>query len=175
MLTIFSGLSSTIPIERWILDNLTFDMDYHLGSTALRLLSSLSAFFMSHPFTEHRDLGLQLAKYHQEVQAASSAIPALTSFCSRRVSLGASDSAYQRKEHMKKDNGLGSAASLLTELGISMPTDSKEAKDALLRVIGHQKHLLSVSIFIVDTISAHEVLISAIWISSACLNYEVKS
>lgn len=168
MLTIFPGLSSTIPIERWILDNLTFDRSYHLGSTASRLVSNLSTFFMFHLLlTDHRELALQLAKYYQEVQAASSAIQTLTSFCSRRGSLG--DGVYQR------DNGLGPAAPLLSELGISMPTDMREAKDALAQVINHQRHLLSVGFFVIDTAPTHDVLISVIWVSSACLTSAVKS
>ena len=147
MLTIFPGLSSTIPIERWILDNLTFDRSYHLGSTASRLVSNLSTFFMFHfLLADHRELALQLAKFYQEVQVASSAIPALTSFCSRRGSLG--DGAHR---------GLGPAAPLLSELAISMPTDLKEAKYALAQVIDHQKHLLSVGFFVIDTTPAHEV------------------
>lgn len=145
MLTIFSDLYfQTIPIKKWILNNITFDM-YYLDSAASRLLSSLSAFFMFHLLlTEHREIALELAKYYREVQTALSAIPVLILFCSR-PSPGESTVTHPKKEGTKKDDGLHATVPPLAELGIPLPTNSSEATRILHQVIERQKYLLSVS------------------------------
>ena len=89
---------------------------------------------------------MELVKYSREAQSALFAIPALISFRSHRLqTFSEFASIYPKKEHAQRDDGLGAAVPLLAELGIPLPTDSTEAKHALLEVIERQKYILSVS------------------------------
>ncbi len=164
MLTIFlsAGLDSTVPIEEWIMNNITFDVDYHPGSVAWRLLSSLSASVLDLPLTEHREIALELAQHDREMQAVFLAMPALLSFCSRMRSLGESTTVRSAIELIQRDNGLDDVAPFLVELGVPIPTDLIEAESALLQVIEQQKHLLSVGSHAIYTAPSHQVSTSSI-------------
>ncbi|KAK2462120.1 hypothetical protein APHAL10511_006583 [Amanita phalloides] len=141
-----SGISHAIPIETWIMDKLSFDKADFLESTTSRLLSSLSTFFMFHILLkEHREIVLELGKYYREAQDALSTTQALVSFCSHkklhsRDKLGDS---HSRKGHLRKSDDIsGIALTLLATLEVPIPRNSKEASDALAKLLDYQKVLL---------------------------------
>ncbi|KAF8641227.1 hypothetical protein AX17_000861 [Amanita inopinata Kibby_2008] len=143
---LLSGVKSSAQLSSWILDDFPSNTSDYGGSTAAKLLSSLSEFSTFHLLLpDHREIALRLGAHYEEVTAASLAMQALATReldeMKHQVTRQAPRIARSEKLcPMFSDEEPILRA--LMDLEISAPTHKSEVDSVLAQLLDRQKHSL---------------------------------
>ncbi|PFH50711.1 hypothetical protein AMATHDRAFT_85569, partial [Amanita thiersii Skay4041] len=133
--------SNTMPISDWVLEQFPTDASEYEVSTTARLLTTLSMFFTFNALLlNHRELSMELGRYHKQVMATIPAIRALTAMHVGVPREG--NKSWNTKKHIDFAEDASDDLRSLRDLDIAPPDDPSQVEKCLEEVLGRQRHIL---------------------------------